>query len=54
MYTRKSFPLEYIRKAAEKLLAHKMAPDTKIAVLGHSKGGDLATISARDYMETQF
>ena len=46
IYTRSSFPLEYIRLAAERLLAHENAAHDKLAVLGHSKGGDLAIAAA--------
>lgn len=52
IYTRPSFPLEYIRTAAERLLAHRNASsfDT-MAIIGHSKGGDLATAAAIEFTD---
>ena len=46
IYTRPSFPLEYVRQAAERLLAHKNAIHDKLTIVGHSKGGDISISAA--------
>ena len=46
IYTRPSFPLEYVRQAAERLLAHKNAIHDKLTIVGHSKGGDIGISAA--------
>ena len=52
IYTRKSFQLEYIEKAIEQLLQHKQCASNDvetIAILGHSKGGDLALAASATF-----
>ena len=52
IYTRKSFQLEYIEKAIERLLQHEKCADfDTIAILGHSKGGDLALAASATFPE---
>ena len=51
IYFRPSFPLEYIKSAIERLLAQEIVKlsgfaSNSIAILGHSKGGDLAIAAA--------
>ena len=50
VYTRKSFELEYIEKAIQRLLRHPQCSDFgTIAILGHSKGGDLALAASATF-----
>ena len=52
VYTRKSFELEYIENAIHRLLSHpKCADFDTIAVLGHSKGGDLALAASTTFTD---
>ena len=47
-----SFQLEYIEKAIERLLQHKQCASNNvdtIAILGHSKGGDLALAASATF-----
>ena len=50
VYTRKSFELEYIEQAIARLLNHPKCLDFEtIAILGHSKGGDLALAASATF-----
>ena len=50
VYTRKSFELEYIEQAIKRLLNLPKCSDFKtIAILGHSKGGDLALAASATF-----
>ena len=50
VYTRKSFELEYIEQAITRLLNHPKCLDFEtIAILGHSKGGDLALAASATF-----